>query len=176
MVKIYLICLLSLGIAVQPAFRAPLSEAPEPIGVFNPLNFTEGLITGLQDPNKPAPSQCLQKFQTIGNNVNAFLKQTFDCFTLHFSSCIGIGNVGRDVVSFIESIETDCQLATAWDKLKSDFSYSGLYNITYRYYWNEKEINGVFDDVGKEYNQSNWFGVGEDVGTLMRDLLDFHVD
>ena len=47
MVKIYLLCLLSLGIAVQPAFRAPQLATPEPLGIFNPLNFTEGLITGL---------------------------------------------------------------------------------------------------------------------------------
>jgi len=37
-------------------------EIPQPIEIFNPLNFTEGLITGLQDPSKPAPSQCLGKF------------------------------------------------------------------------------------------------------------------
>ena len=43
-------------------YNPELLAAPQPIEIINPLNFTEGLITGLQDPSKPAPSQCLSKF------------------------------------------------------------------------------------------------------------------
>ena len=164
-----------LALFLHPYNPELLAAGPEPIEIFNPLNFTEGLITGLQDPSKPAPSQCLSKFQGVGGNVNAFIEQTLSCFTLHFSSCVGIGNVGRDVVSFIASIETECKIAEFADMIKSDFSYDGLYNITYRYYWNEDEINGVLEKIPEAFNDGDWFGFGKNIGTAIQDLLGFNV-
>jgi len=51
-----------LALFLHPYNPELLAAGPEPIEIFNPLNFTEGLITGLQDPKQPAPSQCLSKF------------------------------------------------------------------------------------------------------------------
>ncbi|MEE4248100.1 MAG: hypothetical protein V2I33_22125, partial [Kangiellaceae bacterium] len=92
--------------------------------------------------------------------MNTFLLQTIKCFTLDFGSCIGIGLVGDDVVEFFETIEGDCKMVEFINKVSNDLSYSGLYNVTYNYYWHMSEINDEVLDIRTAFEKEEWFQLG----------------
>ena len=80
---------------VPQDYGMPLKEEPKSLdlGFFNPLNFTDGFIVGLQEDHTK-DSACLTSVNGFKPLITTFYSELLNCLTLQFDSCIALTSIG----------------------------------------------------------------------------------
>ena len=154
-------------------------QADEPkeigLGFFNPLNFTDGFITGLQEDHTK-DSACLNSVNGVTPLIATFYSEVLNCLLLQFESCIKLTTIGDQLIEFGQDLDLNCKLGEMGEKLKGLLTWAGLYSVFTNYYYYEQPIDAALSNAITSWGNGDWNQLGVDVGETFRMVFEFNLD
>jgi len=134
------------------------SEEPQPLdlGFFNPLNFTDGFIVGLQEDHTK-DSACLTSVDGIKPLITTFYSEVLNCLLLKFESCIELASIGDQMIQFVQELDLNCKLGELGSKVLGLLSWNGIYGVFTNYYYYEKPIDSAILNAIASWGTGDWY-------------------
>ena len=145
------------------------------LGFFNPMNFTDGFITGLQEDHT-ADSKCLNSVNGVKPLIAKFYGEILNCLLLQFDSCIAITDIGDDMIEFFQALDLNCKLGELGSKFEALLSWTGIYGVFTNYYYYEKPIDDALLNAITSWGSGDWYQLGLDFGEVFRMIFNFNLD